>query len=69
MPTTRRHATRRCAVAVAFGAAYTVLSLVRFDRFTLSSWDNAIFEQAVRGYAHLGAPTIDVKGAGLQPAR
>ena len=38
---------------------------MRFDRFTLSSWDNAIFEQAVRGYAHLGAPTIDVRGAGF----
>ena len=43
-----------------FGIAYGVISLVRFDRFTLSSWDNAIFEQAVRGYAHFGAPTIDV---------
>jgi len=48
-----------------FGAAYTIISLARFDRFALSSWDNAIFEQAVRGYAHFGAPTIDVRGAGL----
>lgn len=48
-----------------FGAAYAVISLTRFDRFTLSSWDNAIFEQAVRGYAHFGAPTIDVRGAGF----
>ncbi|MEO6605829.1 MAG: DUF2079 domain-containing protein [Aeromicrobium sp.] len=48
-----------------FGAAYIVISLARFDRFTLSSWDNAIFEQAVRGYAHFGSPTIDVRGPGL----
>ncbi len=52
-------------LGILFGAAYTVISLVRFERFTLSSWDNAIFEQAVRGYAHLGAPTIDVRGAGF----
>jgi uncharacterized membrane protein len=64
MPTTRRRAIAT-AFAVAFGAAYTALSLVRFHRFALSSWDNAIFEQAVRGYAHLGAPTVDVKGPGF----
>ena len=64
MPTTRRRAIAT-ALAVAFGTAYTALSLVRFNRFTLSSWDNAIFEQAVRGYAHLGAPTVDVKGPGF----
>ncbi len=52
-------------LGVVFGAAYVVISLARFDRFTLSSWDNAIFEQAVRGYAHFGAPTIDVRGAGF----
>lgn len=52
-------------IGTLFGVAYTVISLVRFERFTLSSWDNAIFEQAVRGYAHLGAPTIDVRGAGF----
>ncbi|WP_332643370.1 DUF2079 domain-containing protein [Aeromicrobium sp.] len=48
-----------------YGVAYGVISLARFDRFALSSWDNAIFEQAVRGYAHFGAPTIDVRGAGF----
>lgn len=48
-----------------FCTAYGVISLTRFDRFALSSWDNAIFEQAVRGYASFGAPTIDVRGAGF----
>lgn len=48
-----------------FGAAYVVISLTRFEQFALSSWDNAIFEQAVRGYARFGAPTIDVRGAGF----
>jgi uncharacterized membrane protein len=64
MPTSQRR-TVAAALAVVFGSAYAALSLVRFHRFTLSSWDNAIFEQAVRGYAHFGAPTVDVKGPGF----
>ncbi|MDR7086153.1 putative membrane protein [Aeromicrobium panaciterrae] len=52
-------------LGVVFGFAYGVISLARFNQFALSSWDNAIFEQAVRGYAHFGAPTIDVRGAGF----
>ncbi len=34
-------------------------------RFRTPSWDNAIFEQAVKGYAHFGAPIVDVKGVGF----
>ncbi|MCW2799796.1 MAG: hypothetical protein JWQ70_1268, partial [Aeromicrobium sp.] len=64
MPTTQRRVIA-AALAIVFGSAYTALTLVRFRRFTLSSWDNAIFEQAVRGYAHFGAPTIDVRGPGF----
>lgn len=48
-----------------FGALYAALSLVRYHRFELASWDNAIFEQAIRGYAHLGAPVVDIKGPGF----
>ncbi len=51
--------------ALACTAAYATLSLVRFRRFEPTSWDNAIFEQAVRGYAHLGAPIVDIKGPGF----
>ena len=50
--------------AVACAAAYTTLSVRRYDRFELASYDNAIFQQAVRGYAHLGWPIVDVKGPG-----
>ncbi|MBC7633473.1 DUF2079 domain-containing protein [Aeromicrobium sp.] len=50
------------ALASAAGAAYAALALLRFRRFTLSSYDNAIFEQAVKGYARPGAPTVDIKG-------
>ena len=46
-------------------AAYTTLSLLRFRRFDPTSWDNAIFEQAIRGYAHLGMPIVDIKGPGF----
>lgn len=48
-------------LGIVFAGLYAWLSLLRFDRFEFSSWDNAIFEQAVKGYAHLGAPTVDVK--------
>jgi uncharacterized membrane protein len=51
--------------AVLCGAAYTVLALVRFDRFEPTSYDNAIFEQAIRGYAHLQAPIVPIKGPGF----
>lgn len=46
-------------------ALYTVLSLARLHRMANPSWDLAIFEQAVRGYAWLGAPTVDIKGPGF----
>jgi len=60
-----RHRWIGASLGLVFGVAYAALSLLRFRRFTLSSWDNAIFEQAVRGYAHFGAPTIDVRGPGF----
>ena len=50
------------AWAVLCGAAYTTLALVRFERFEPTSYDNAIFEQAIRGYAHLQAPIVPIKG-------
>jgi uncharacterized membrane protein len=48
---------------VAFGA-YLLLSLTRWWRAETPSWDLAIFEQAIRGYANLGAPIVDIKGPG-----
>lgn len=44
--------------------AYATLALARFHRLETPSWDNAIFEQAIRGYASLGAPIVDIKGPG-----
>ncbi len=45
--------------------AYGAVSLLRFERFTIASFDNAIFEQAVKSYAALGAPIVDIKGPGF----
>ncbi len=50
------------AWAALCGAAYTTLALVRFEKFEPTSYDNAIFEQAIRGYAHLQAPIVPIKG-------
>src|SRR5215213_272353 len=52
-------------IAVAVGTAYGVLTLTRYRRFTISSWDHAIFEQAVKGYARPGAPIVDIKAPGF----
>jgi uncharacterized membrane protein len=51
--------------AMLCGAAYMALSLVRFDTFEPTSYDNAIFEQAIRAYAHLQAPIVPIKGPGF----
>ncbi|MGH3459527.1 DUF2079 domain-containing protein [Aeromicrobium sp.] len=53
------------AWAVLCGAGYVTVSLVRFDRFEPASYDNAIFEQAIRGYAQLNAPIVAIKGPGF----
>ena len=51
--------------AMLCGAAYSVLSLVRFETLEPTSYDNAIFEQAIRAYAHLQAPIVPIKGPGF----
>ena len=52
-------------VTVLVFCAYLALSLGRWRRQAAPSWDLAIFEQAVKGYAYLGAPIIDIKGPGF----
>jgi len=52
------------ALAVGFFLVYATVSLARLHREATLSWDVAIFEQAISGYAHLGAPIADVKGPG-----
>ncbi|MGG8410281.1 DUF2079 domain-containing protein [Streptomyces sp. 12297] len=51
-------------LAAVLFAAYTTLSVLRYRRMETLSWDLGIFEQAIRGYAHLQAPVADLKGPG-----
>ncbi|QGV80222.1 DUF2079 domain-containing protein [Streptomyces ficellus] len=64
--TPRRTRTDRAPhlLALALFAAYATLSVLRHHRMETRSWDLGIFEQAVRGYAHLQAPVADLKGPG-----
>ncbi|MFJ9551946.1 DUF2079 domain-containing protein [Streptomyces erythrochromogenes] len=45
-----------------FFAAYSVLSVCRFRRLGTMTWDLGIFEQAIRAYANLQPPIVDLKG-------
>jgi uncharacterized membrane protein len=53
------------AWAVCCGALYATISLIRFARRQVASYDNAIFEQAISGYAQGGWPIVPIKGAGF----
>ncbi|GAA1252589.1 DUF2079 domain-containing protein [Kitasatospora nipponensis] len=53
------------ALALAFCAAYCLLAMVRYERFGSPSWDLGIFTEAVKGYAHFGAPNLSIKGPGF----
>ncbi|MFG2722333.1 DUF2079 domain-containing protein [Streptomyces sp. NPDC048416] len=59
----RRQADPYLLAAVLF-VAYTALGVLRYRRMETRSWDLGIFEQAVRAYAHLQAPIVDLKGPG-----
>ncbi|MCD9875096.1 DUF2079 domain-containing protein [Streptomyces sp. NR30] len=52
-------------LAAALFAAYATLSVLRYQHLATRSWDLGIFEQAVRAYAHLEAPVVDLKGPGF----
>ncbi|MET9670311.1 DUF2079 domain-containing protein [Streptomyces sp. NPDC006475] len=51
-------------LAFALFAAYTTHSVLRYHRMQTRSWDLGIFEQAIRAYAQLEAPVVDLKGPG-----
>ncbi|MFD0126785.1 DUF2079 domain-containing protein [Streptomyces virginiae] len=51
-------------VATGLFLVYLVLSVGRFRRMDWASWDLGIFEQAIRAYAHLQEPVVDLKGPG-----
>jgi uncharacterized membrane protein len=49
-------------LALGLAAAYCAVSLGRLYRYETRSWDLAIFEQVVHGYAELAGPIVDVQG-------
>ena len=51
-------------MALVFAGLYATISVARFERLATRSFDLGIFEQAVRHYAHLQAPIVDLEGAG-----
>ncbi|WP_019886991.1 DUF2079 domain-containing protein [Streptomyces purpureus] len=63
-PARRRRDPCPYALAALLFAAYATLSVLRHHALATRSWDLGIFEQAVRGYAHLQAPVADLKGPG-----
>ncbi|WP_327069465.1 DUF2079 domain-containing protein [Kitasatospora sp. NBC_01250] len=52
-------------LALAFLIGYGLLALVRYERFGSPSWDLGIFTEVVKGYAHLHAPVVSIKGQGF----
>lgn len=52
-------------MAAALFLAYACWSIHRHLRLRTSGYDLGIFEQAVRGYAHLGAPEATIKAPGF----
>ncbi|MCD9196994.1 DUF2079 domain-containing protein [Aeromicrobium wangtongii] len=52
------------ALALVCAVAYGALTLIRFHRFAINSFDNAIFEQVIKSYSRLSTPVADVKGPG-----
>ena len=51
-------------MALVFAGLYATISVARFERLETRSFDLGIFEQAIRHYAHLQAPIVDIEGAG-----
>jgi hypothetical protein len=61
----RRPAVDPWLVAAVLFLAYTAWSVARYRRMLTLSYDLGIFEQTVKGYAHLRAPIVDLKGPGF----
>jgi uncharacterized membrane protein len=52
-------------IAVPVFAAYTLISVFRYLRRDPTSWDLGIFTEYVKQYAHLQAPIVNIRGAGV----
>lgn len=60
-PATAPHA----ALGAVFMAAFTLITVLRYQRYGSASWDLGIFTEAVKAYAHLRPPIVPVKGEGF----
>src|SRR5260221_373083 len=60
----RRRSGRAFALTVSVASAlvYGLLAVLQHARFRTTGYDLGIFEQAIRGYAHLRAPIVPLKG-------
>lgn len=67
----RSHLSRRipravaCVLGLAAAAVYTAISLVQWGLMETPSWDLAIFTQALKQYAGLAPPVVNIKGYGF----
>lgn len=52
-------------LAVGFFAAYSVFAVHRHRTLQTGGFDLGLFEQAIKGYAHLGPPVADLRGPGF----
>ncbi len=51
-------------MSLVFAGLYATISVAGFERLQVRSFDLGIFEQAIRHYANLQAPIVDLEGAG-----
>jgi len=51
------------ALALVFAGLYATISVARFERLETRSFDLGIYEQAIRHYAYLQAPIVDMERA------
>jgi uncharacterized membrane protein len=58
----RATAIRVAALTAAAALIYAADALIRFRRFLTSTFDLVIFDQGIRGYAHLSAPVSIARG-------
>ena len=52
------------AIATVYAGMYATISVARYERLATRSFDLSIYEQAIRHYAYLQAPIVDIEGPG-----
>jgi hypothetical protein len=50
-------------MSLVFAGLYATISVAGFERLQVRSFDLGIFEQAIRHYAYLQAPIVDIERA------